>query len=38
MIWRWPHIAALIVGALLWVALWYGAAVLIHWLTGGRYA
>jgi hypothetical protein len=33
---RRPHIIILIVGALLWVGIWYGVGSLIYWFFGGR--
>lgn len=35
MIWRRSYTVALIIGALLWVAIWYGAAAII-WAIFGR--
>lgn len=34
--WRWTHYAALGIGALLWIGLWYGAGAMLYFILSLR--
>jgi hypothetical protein len=36
MTWRTAHTIVLIIGAVLWVAIWYAAGSIVWWIFGGR--